>query len=127
MRRANGSQIADLIGIYILLEITDQFPDTKCDLYNDDALRCLQNISKRRLRKFKNGLEKFFHRTGFSIIFDDEMTKTNFLDIIFNLYSDSYSPSHRLSSNLRYINSSSNHAKSVMDNLVRNFQGYPLV
>ncbi|XP_029650703.1 myb-like protein I [Octopus sinensis] len=57
---------------------------------------------------------------GMSIVFDNELTKANFLDVTLNLHSDSYCPYHKPSTNLKYVSVFSNHAKTITDNLVKN-------
>ena len=110
----DSSQIADLVGLYIINTLTRIISPQQLDLYHDDGLLYIPNsngslrssIQKRMIRAFK------FSR--FKIEITSNIKIVNFLDVTLHLSNNSYKPFIKTNQNPSYINVNSNHPKNII-------------
>ena len=113
----HGAEICDLIGLYILNEITPVIGPNCIGLYRDDGLGILQQTSGSHIERMKKTILKKISNIGFEITIDIGSTATDFLDVHLDLASNNYHPYHKPNSKTLYINNGSNHPKRIRENI----------
>ena len=86
-------------------------------LYRDDGLGIIRNLNKRNTDLMRKKIIKIFKDTGFDIEIETNLKQVNFLDITFDLDSDTYRPCKKPNDKLLYVNTSSNHPPQVIKQL----------
>jgi len=113
----HGAEICDLIGLYILNEITPTIGPNCIGLYRDDGLGILKQSSGSSIEKMKKYILKKISNIGFEITIDIGSTTTDFLDVHLDLALNNYQPYHKPNSKTIYINNGSNHPKRIRENI----------
>ena len=112
-----GAEICDLIGLYILDQLTNVFPRGQYGLYRDDALSLVNTKSPSALERLSKTLHRVFKNIGFKITIEICHTYTDFLDVTLNLGNNTYYPYRKPNSKTYYINKSSNHPHYIKRSL----------
>ena len=112
-----GAEVCDLIGLYILSEISPITGPLNIGLYRDDGLAVIKQSSGTSLEKIKKSLIKKMSSIGFEITIDIGNTSTEFLDISLDLLLNTYCPYRKPNSKTNYINNNSNHPKNIRNNI----------
>ena len=105
----DSSQIADLVGLYILNILTRIISPEQLGLYRIDGLIYGPNsssIQKKIIRAFKF--------LGFKIDVSSNNKIVNFLDVTLDLSNNSYKPFIKTDQHPSYINVNSNHLKTII-------------
>ena len=85
-----GTEVCELIGIF-LLNLLGQQNDTKnIGLYRDDGLSIFKNCSGLQMPKIKRHLHKVFKNNSWDVIMECNMKIVNYLDVTFNLNDGTY-------------------------------------
>ena len=85
-----GTEVCELIGIF-LLNLLGQQNDTKnIGLYRDDGLSIFKNCSGLQMQKIKGHLHKVFKNNSWDVIMECNMKIVNYLDVTFNLNDGTY-------------------------------------
>ena len=113
----DGAEICELIGSYILYQINEKINDINMGLYRDDGLILLRNTNKQQSDRRRKELVEIFKTFGFNIDIVIHLTSVNFLDVNFNLRTNSYEPYKKPNDTLKYVNVSSNHPPSIIRQL----------
>ena len=120
----DGAEICELVGLYLLKKVSDSglFHDGNFGLYRDDGI----GITKLGARDAEVGLRqnliKLFKKEQLDITCEINVTKTQFLDIEFDLVKSSYRPFRKKNDQPVYINKDSNHPPSVIKMLPKMIQ-----
>ena len=109
----HGAEICDLVGLYILNELSDVLPESTFGLYRDDGLAVTNMSRPCKLEQLNKKIRAMMNNIGFKITIDVGKMKTNFLDISLDLDKDTYSPYRKPNSKILYINSQSNHPQHI--------------
>ena len=84
----DGAEVCELVGLYLLKLLTNEFSKHKIGLYKDYCLSGFQNISGPDSEKIKNKMRKVFKKkNGLNTTVEWNLAITDFLDIIFDLKS----------------------------------------
>ena len=84
----DGAEVCELVGLYLLNLLTNEFGKNNIGLYRDDDLSCFQNISGPDSEKTKKKMRKIFKENGLNITVECNLALTDFLDVTFDLKSD---------------------------------------
>ena len=98
----DGAEICELVGLYIQSNLEDILPKTNFELYRDDGLILLRNLTGQQMDKKRKTIIKIFKGIGFSIDIQTNLKEVDFLDVTLNLQNGkqlSNSISERLSKN----------------------------
>ena len=96
----DGAEVYQLVGLYLLNLLTNEFGKGNIGLYRDDGLSCFQNISDPDSEKIKKKMCKILK----------EMGCYDVLDVTFDLKSDTHFPTeNRTMRYCMYINNRSIH------------------
>ena len=110
----DGSETAEIIGLYILNKLSSIFGIKNIGLYRDDGLAVLNNASGPVMERIRKDLIKIFKDDGFSITADSNLKGTDFLDVYLDLRSGKYKPYHKPNDVPIYVHSESNHPPTII-------------
>ena len=90
-------EVCELVGLYILHEMTLHFPQLNFGLYRDDGLGEHSKIPKREEEQLKKELHKFFReKFGLKITVEKGNEQVNMLDTNLDLETGEYKPYKKL-------------------------------
>ena len=113
----DGAEICELVGLYLLNKLSAKFGIDNIGLYRDDGLGILRTMSGRITDKLRKEIIQIFKECGFQIEIATSLSEVNFLNVTFNLKTESYRPYKKPNDNLMYINTSSNHPQQILKQL----------
>ena len=88
----DGAEVCKLVGIYILNKLSNIIDTGSIGLYRDDGLGIFESLSGPQIEQKKKNIIKVFKKCGLSIIVTTNITSVDFLDVTFNLKTESYQP-----------------------------------
>ena len=106
--------MSDLVGLYLLSQLSDL--SLEIGLYRDDGLGVC-NQSPRQAELTKKKLCRIFKENGLNITADANLKSVNFLDVNFNLETDTYRPYMKPNDTPTYVHKDSNHPNSILKNI----------
>ena len=110
----DGPEVCELVGLYLLNLLTNEFGKHNMGLYRDDSLSCFQNISGPDSEKIKKKMCKIFKENGLNITVECNLAITDFLDVTFDVKSGTYYPFRKQNNEIMYIHKKSNHPPSTI-------------
>ena len=116
MGSLDSAEISELVGLYLLSLLEDLIPKDQMGLYRDDGLAVVE-MPGPEVERLRKKVIKLFSNQNLKITTDANIKVTDFLDVVFNLDTDSYKPFRKDNNLPSYINCSSNHPKHVIDEL----------
>ena len=109
----DSSQIADLVGLYILNMLTRIISHQQACLYRDDGLIYIPNSNGPLSSSIQKRIIRAFKFLGFRIEISSNIKIVNFLDVTLDLSNNSHKPFIKTNQNPTYINVNSNHPKNI--------------
>ena len=113
----DGAEICELVGLFILKEISDKFGKENVGLYRDDGLILFHGKSGRLADKARKTLHTIFHDLGLKITAEVNNHIVNFLDITLNLQEETFFPYRKPNNDPLYVDSRSNHPPSIIKHI----------
>ena len=110
----DGAEVCELVGLFLLNEISSIIDKSTVGLYRDDGLAVVRNRSGPQIERLRKDISKLFSKYGLKITLETCHRQANFLDITLSLNDGSYCPYRKPNSQLLYINSQSNHPPSII-------------
>ena len=110
----DGAETADLVGLFLLSQLSDIGWDI--GLYHDDGLVAC-SLKPRQAELAKKKICRIFQENGFSITAQANMKSVNFLDITLNLDLDLFKPYMKPNGSPLYVHKDSNHPRSILENI----------
>ena len=95
----DGAEVCELVGLYLLNQIQQSFPQINCGIYRDDGLGTYETMSGPRAERLKKDIFKLFKDNGFKITIDTNMEQSNFLDVTLHLPIRKYWPCRKPNDN----------------------------
>ena len=116
MGAPDGAEVCELVGIFVLNEVSKAFPRMDFGLYRDDGLAVHGRIPKRELEITQQRIKDLFQTHGLEVIFEKtHNTKAvNFLDVTLDLTSECFKPYRKPNDRPLYVHVESNHPQSVI-------------
>jgi hypothetical protein len=111
----DGAEVCELVGANLLSKLSPQYGKA-IGLYRDDGLAAF-NKTPKEIELIKKHLCRFFHEYGLKITIDANKKIVDYLDITLNLNTGCYMPYMKENNTILYVNSQSNHPKSVLNNI----------
>lgn len=113
----DGAETSELVGLYLLSKIS-KIIDSKCmGLYRDDGLALIEDANRQSLDRLRKQLHIIFKDEDLKITVDLYDNHADFLDIYLKADDKSYKPYKKPNDNPLYINTESNHPKSIIKNI----------
>ena len=113
----HGAETCELVGLFILNEISKFVPKQNIGLYRDDGLMVIKKQSGQKTEKLKQKLHKFAHNIGLGLEIEGPMTRTDFLDIALDLEKQTYAPYRKENNETKYIKTESNHPRTIINQI----------
>ena len=113
----DGAEICELVGLFLLYQLSDLFGKAYVGLYRDDGLSVLRNTSSPEADKMRKVVVQFFQKHALSVTIDTNLTQTDFLDVTFYLSTEKFWPYRRPNDQPLYINVKSNHPPMIIKQL----------
>ena len=118
MSSYDGSDLCELVCLYLLDLLTKKFGKRNIGLYRDNGLSCFENISEPDTEEIWKKLFKIFKSNGISIKAECNLIVTDFLDVNFDLKSATYYPYRKPNNEILYINKHSNQPPSIINQIL---------
>ncbi len=113
----DGADVCELVGLFLLNELSQIFDKDHVGLYRDDGLMLLTGTSDRLADQTRKKLHQLFEQFGLKITVEINHQTVNFLDITCNLIDGNYRPFRKPNNEPLYISSHSNHPPSIIRQL----------
>ena len=110
----DGAEVCDLIGLFLLSQLSDL--NLNIGLYRDDSL-AVSAARPRQIEVMKKKLCKIFKENRFNITIDANLKSVNFLDVTFNLETDTYKPYMKPNNSPLYVHTQSDHPPNILRNI----------
>ena len=109
----DGAEVCELVGIYLLGELSIIVDKKNIRIQRDDDV--ITNGPK--LNCLKNDVIAIFPNEGLKIIIDTNLTTANFLDVTLDLFTRKYYPYRKPNDCPLYVNANSNHPPTTWKQL----------
>ena len=119
----NGAEICELVGLFLLHELSTIIPKDLTGLYRDDGLAIFRNSSGPNTDRIKKRIIKLFQKHNLKITIEANIIQTDFLDVTLNLKTEKHWPFRKPNDEQLYININSNHPPSIkkaLPNIISN-------
>ena len=81
----DGAEVCELVGLFILDNLSKIIDKNLVGLYRDDGLAILRNMSGPDTEKFRKTIAAVFKQFGLKITTESNLHQVDFLDVTFNL------------------------------------------
>ena len=115
----DGSEICELVGRYLLNQLSIILPVESFGLYRDDSLAILSGISELDCERIIKNIKNLFKTNNLKITIEAGMQQTDFLDVTFNVDNGKYWPYKKSNSQLLYIHTQPNHSPNIKKHLFK--------
>ena len=113
----DGAELSKIIGIYILTKLQSLLQKDNAGLYTNDGLGATKELSGLEMESKQKQIIDIFTKFGLSTTIQINLHVGDFLDIQFNLKTNSYEPYMKPSNVPVYINKNYNHPPQVLKEL----------
>ena len=100
----DGAEICEVVGLFLLYQLSDLFGKEYMGLYRDDGLAVLRNTSGPEADKMRKVGVQFFRKHALSVTIDTNLTQTDILEVTFNLSTGKFWPTRKQYDQPLYIN-----------------------
>ena len=112
----HGAEICELVGLYLLSQLTEVMPIHTIGLYRDDGL-AVSTATPRQIEILKKKICRIFERNGLQVTIEANTKVVNFLDITLDLGTGTFKPYMKENDVPIYVSSKSNHPPLVLRNI----------
>ena len=113
----NGAEICELVGLFVLYRLASVLGKENVGLYRDDGLAVLRNNSGLTMERTRKKITRVFQSRGLRITSECNLSRTDFLDVCFNLNEETYIPYRKPYNTSLYIHDQSNHPPIIKKHL----------
>ena len=113
MGSADGAETCELVGIYLISKMMDEFSKDTFGIYRDDGLMVVKGGGPEADRARKK-LVNIFNNEGLQITNECNVSVVNFLDVVLNLNNGTSRPYVKPNSSTKYVCATSSHPPSVI-------------
>ena len=86
----DGTEVCELVGSYILQQLSQLLKHQSVGLYRDDGIAILKGLSGPEIETIKKKVTKVFNNCGLKITIKANLHVVNFLDITLDLPNETY-------------------------------------
>ena len=86
----DGAEIWEIVGLYLLDKLSNLLGNENVGLYRDNSLAAINSCSSPILDRTRTNIIALFKEEGLSIIIETNLVETNFLDVTFNLVTETH-------------------------------------
>ena len=113
----DGAEVCELIGLFLLNNLSEKYGKDNVGLYRDDRLVLLRNASGPQSEWTRKDITQEFKKQGLNISISTNQKICNFLDVTLNLMDRTYYPYRKPNNDTLYIDSNSNHPPTIIKHL----------
>lgn len=113
----DGTEIWELVGIYLLFPLANIIDNNNSGLYHNDGLALLCNVNRQNLDWVRKNVKKILKEAEFKTEIKTNLNIDDFLDVTFNLTNGTYCPFKKPIDSLLYVKISYNHPPQVIKHL----------
>ena len=117
----DGAETCEVVGLYILDQLKRKIKDLEQGLYRYDSLGVVET-TPRNAEKIRQKIHIAMEELGLEITSKANLKVVEFLDVVFDLQSDTYRPFLKLGDRPLYVNKQSNHPPSILNNIPPYYQ-----
>ena len=110
----DGAEVCELVGTFILYQISTKYDKSNIGIYRDDGLAVFKNKSGPESEAIKKDFQRIFNSNGLQITIQCNIKIVNYLDVTLNLSDSTHRPYNKPDSEIKYIHTESNHPPSVI-------------
>ena len=104
----DGAEVCELVGIFILYQLSRIYIKNVIGLYRDDGLTVFRNTRGPQAERIKKYFQSIFRKNNLSILVKCNLKIVDYLDVTLNLSDGLYKPFHKPNSEINYIHRKSN-------------------
>ena len=108
-----GAELCELVGLFILNNISSIFTAGRYGLYRDDGLAVVRKTRRCNLIKAEALIKNKMKTIGFDITIESGAHTTDFLDVALDLQLNTFHPFKKPNSKTLYVNRHSNHPPHI--------------
>ena len=112
----DGAEICELVGLYLLDQLSRLFNKENIGLYRDDGLSALK-LTGPQADRARKSIIRVFKKCNLRVTVDVLLRRTDFLDITMDLESGKYWPFRKPNSELQYVHAQSSHPPTILKHL----------
>ena len=113
----DGTEVCELIGLFLLNNLSEKYGKDNVGLYRDDGLVLLRNESGPQSERTRKDITQEFKKQGLNISISTNLKICNFLDVTLNLTDGTYYPYRKPNNETLYIDRNSNHPPTIIKHL----------
>ena len=114
MGASDGAEICELVGLFLISQINEKFPELDFGLYRDDGIAAHRRIPGPRLDRIRKDLIALFKKYGLDITIAIDLQIVDFLDVTLDLVKEKFSPYRKPNDTPLYVHCESNHPPTVL-------------
>ena len=112
----DGAEICELVGLYLLNQLSTLVDKSSVGLYRNDGLAATNNANGPKPDRIRKDIIALF-KEGLSIITKTNLIQTDFLDATFNFATKKHFPFQKTNNTPLYINAFYNHPPTTIKQL----------
>ena len=116
MGSADGAEISELVGVYLISTMMGDFDKDMFGIYRDDGLMVVKGGGPETDRARKK-LIQIFQNEGLQITTECNVTLVNFLDVVLDLKNGTSRPYTKPNGSTKYVCTTSSHPPSVIKSI----------
>ena len=113
----DGAEVCELIGLFLLNNLSEKYGKKNVGLYRDDGLVLLRNAKGPQSERTRKDITREFKKQGLNISINTNLRICNFLDVTLNLSDGTFYPYRKQNNETLYIDSNSNHPPTIIKHL----------
>ena len=110
----NGEEVRELVGLFMLKELSRKFGKDSIGLYGDDGLSVFKNYNGNQNDKVRKGMIDLFKQQHLNLEIKFNLKIVDYLDITFDLTTGLFKPYNKTNNIPRYVNPKSIHPPSIL-------------
>ena len=114
----DGAEVCELIGLFLLNNLSEKYGKDNVGLYRDDGLVLLRNASGPQSERTRKDITREFKKQGLNISISTNLKICNFLDVTLNLTDGTYYPYRKPNNETLYIDRNSKHPPTIIKHLL---------
>ena len=114
----NGVEVCELVGNYVLYELSNLYGKKDIWLYRDNRLAVFKNKSGPEIEKIKKSIQTIFWENELKITIQHNLKIVDYLDVTFNRTDCFYRPFNQRNNEINYIHKQSNYSLSIIKQLL---------
>ena len=113
----DGAEVCELIGTYLLYQLSEKYLKNDIGLYRDDGLAVFKNVSGPQAEQIKKHFQRIFKQNGLEIVIQCNLKIVDYLDVTLNLNDGTHKPYRKPNDITTYIHKESNHPPNIIKQL----------